>query len=396
MHAKSSSIEATVHALSQSVAGRTACGKPICGLAQGESALQAEQGSAGWVTCPACRESLTTTDFEPRSTLVVPEHHLTHARYPFVDIHNHQHASLSTEELDALVRDMDGLRLQVMVNLSGSYGATLTQRVANLCARYPNRFIVFANIDFNDLDAPDYPERVVAQYHEDIGHGARGLKLFKNFGMDLYDKEGRRIPVDDARFDELFAACGYSGTPVLIHTAEPAPFFLPVDKFNERVLELTMFPARVRDPRHYPPWQTLMNEQYRLLARHPKTNFISAHLGWLGGNLDELGRLMDRLPNMYTDIAAVLQEVARQPRHARAWFIRYQDRVLFGKDSWNVIEYHTYFRVLETADEYFDHFRRYQCSWKLYGLDLPDTVLRKIYYENALKLLPGVEDKAFR
>jgi uncharacterized protein len=395
------SASSIVHALVGNGPSNTLCGKWFSDLPVGESALGSPLGSSDWITCPVCRRHLTAhsmslEEYEPKSTLIAAEHHPTRARYPFIDIHNHLHAILSTEKLDQLVKDMDEMNLQVMVNLSGGYGETLTARVRNVSDRYARRFAVFANIDFSEVDAPDYARRAATQLQEDMRNGAQGLKIFKNFGMDLHDSKRQRIPVDDPRFDELFDTCAVLKFPVLIHTAEPQSFFDPLDRYNERWLELKTFPARARPPEHYPPWQTLLEEQHRLFSRHPNTIFINAHLGWLGGNLDELGRLMNRLPNMYTDIAAVLAELGRQPRHARDWFIQQQDRVLFGKDSWNVTEYHTYFRVLETADEYFDHYRKYHCFWKLYGLDLPDPVLRKLYYENALKILPGIDRTLFR
>jgi predicted TIM-barrel fold metal-dependent hydrolase len=132
-----------------------------------------------------------------------------------------------------------------------------------------------------------------------------------------------------------------------------------------------------------------------VFRKHKGTNFINAHLGWYGNNLAELGRLMDDMPNMYTEIGAVLAELGRQPRFARQWFIRYQSRVLFGKDSYNASEYHTYFRVLETADEYFDYYRRRHAFWQMYGLDLPDEVLKKLYYKNAARIIPGINIKDF-
>ena len=183
--------------------------------------------------------------------------------------------------------------------------------------------------------------------------------------------------------------------PVLIHTAEPASFFEPQDRFNERWLELKQFPKRARPPDQYPPWETLIAEQHRLFARHSNTIFIDAHLGWMGGNLARLGRLLDERPNVYTEIGAVLAELGRQPRFAREWFIKHQDRVLFGKDTWAPEEYHVYFRVLETADEYFDYYRKRHAFWKMYGLALPDEVLKKVYYRNALRILPSIDASAF-
>lgn len=376
----------------------TLCGKSLGNLPVGDSLIEAVKSD--WVTCPACRahliaDTMSIEDYEPKSTLVLPEFCPTCARYPFVDVHNHQNPHTDQQGLAQIVKDMDALNLQVLVNLSGGFGKTLKSGVENMKGRYPLRFIIFANIDFSGINSADYSHRVALQFKEDVSHGAQGLKVYKNFGMEFQDICGKRITVDDSRFDELFKTCARLKTPVLIHTADPKPFFDPVDKHNERWVELKTIPTRRHPPTHSPPWQTLLDEQHKLFARHPDTIFINAHLGWLGGDLDELGRLMDRLPNMYTEIGAVLAELGRQPRQARRWFIQHQDRVLFGKDGWNPVEYHTYFRVLETADEYFDYYRKAHAFWKMYGLDLPDAVLRKLYYENALRIFPSIDRSPF-
>lgn len=340
-------------------------------------------------------QTMSIEEYDPKSTLVVPEHPVKKAKYPFLDVHNHQRCPMAPDAAEKLVRDMDALHLQVMVNLSGSYGDRLKSCVETMKGRYPKRFVIFANLDFNNIDDPDYPNRVAAQLEADIKNGAQGLKFFKNFGMELKDTKGQRIHVDDPRFDKAFQVCAKYKIPVLIHTAEPRSFFQPIDKNNERWLELKQFPQRARPPEKYPSWETLMTEQWSLFARHPKTIFINAHLGWLGGDLGQLGRLMDKLPNMYTEIGAVLAELGRQPRFARDWFIQYQDRVLFGKDTWAPSEYHVYFRVLESADEYFDYYRKRHAFWKMYGLNLPDEVLRKLYYKNALRIIPGLDAAQF-
>jgi predicted TIM-barrel fold metal-dependent hydrolase len=325
---------------------------------------------------------------------VVPENPVTRARFPFIDVHSHQNLR-TPEQVDELVREMDKLNMRVMVNLSGGYGDRLKQNVDAMKSRYKDRFVVFANIDFKGLDEPGYPERAAAQLEQDFKNGAQGLKIFKNFGMDLKDSKGERIHVDDPRFDGVFQVCARNRMPVLIHTAEPAVFFQPVDKFNERWLELNQFPGRARPPDKYPSWEEIMTEQRNLFARHPKTTFINAHMGWLANDLGQLGRLLEKHPNMYVEIAAVLAELGRQPRSARTFFTKYQDRVLFGKDIWNPVEYHTYFRVLETADEYFDYYRRRHAFWQMYGLELPDEVLKKLYYKNALKMIPGLSSAGF-
>jgi predicted TIM-barrel fold metal-dependent hydrolase len=342
-------------------------------------------------------EPMNIWEYEPKSTLVVPEHIVKRAKFPFIDIHNHQPVFRGADDLDKLVKDMDALNLRVMVNLSGSYGDAFKKAYATYrTGKFKDRFALFANLTFRDLDAPDYPDRVAAQLEADIKAGAQGLKIFKNFGMDLKDSKGERIKVDDPRFDKAFQVLGANGLCCLIHTAEPKPFFDPVDKYNERWLELATLPGRRRPPDKYPPWEVLMKEQHNLFRRHKNVRFINAHLGWLGGDLAQLGKLMEEMPNMYTELGAVLAELGRQPRFARQWFIRYQDRVLMGKDTWAPEEYWTYFRVLETADEYFDYYRKRHAFWKMYGLDLPDEVLKKVYFKNALKLVPSIDPAPFR
>jgi predicted TIM-barrel fold metal-dependent hydrolase len=230
---------------------------------------------------------------------------------------------------------------------------------------------------------------------DDVKSGASGLKIYKNLGLTLKDNNGNRVPADDERLDPIWEKCAELGIPVLIHTGEPFQFWLPKDKNNERWLELKQKPNRYRDPKIYPPWEQIMEEQHNVFRKHPNTIFINAHLGWLGNDLAKLGKLMDELPNMYTEIGAVLAELGRQPRFAREWIIKYQDRVMFGKDSWNPKEYYVYFRVLETEDEYFDYYRKRHAFWKMYGLGLPDEVLKKLYYKNALRIIPGIDKSLF-
>jgi len=339
--------------------------------------------------------TMSFEDYEPKSTLVVPEHPVTRAKYPFVDVHNHQDGTMPTAELDKLVADMDALNLQVMVNLSGGAGDRLEKTVANMKGHYPKRFLVFANVDFSKIDEPDFGKKAAAQLAADVKNGATGLKIFKNLGMFVKDKSGRRVPTDDPRLDPIWDEAAALGLPVLIHTGEPVAFWQPVDRFNERWLELKQFPERRRSSAAFAPFEQTMAEQHNLFRKHPKTIFLDAHLGWLGNDLGRLGRLLDELPNVNTEVAAVLHELGRQPRAARAFLIKYQDRVLFGKDIWAPEEYWTYFRTFETADEYFPYYRKRHAFWRLYGLDLPDAVLRKIYYKNALRILPGIDKSAF-
>ncbi len=340
-------------------------------------------------------QTMSIEEYEPKSTLVVPEHHPSGAKYPFIDVHNHQDTDISAPDAARLVADMDRIHMRVMVNLSGDSGAEFEKGYRNLAGRYPGRFVVFANLDYAGLGAAGWGERAAAQLGEDVKHGARGLKIYKDLGLSVVDASGRRVAVDDPRLDPVWDKCGALGIPVLIHSGEPRSFFEPQDKFNERWLELKQFPRRARPPEKYPPFEQILGEQHHMFAKHPKTRYIDAHLGWLGGDLARLGKLFDELPNVYTEIGAVLAELGRQPRAAREWFVKYQDRVLFGKDTWAADEYLVYFRVLETDDEYFDYYRKRHAFWKMYGLALPDEVLKKLYYKNALRVIPGIDSSPF-
>jgi predicted TIM-barrel fold metal-dependent hydrolase len=340
---------------------------------------------------------MSIEDYSPRSTLVVPEHPVHRARYPFVEVHSHQWGmgDWTAGRLDSLIVDMDSLNLGVMVNLSGGSGEHLRAAVDRIARHYPGRILLFANISFDGIDDADWGSRTAEKLEQDVRSGAVGLKIFKNLGFTVTDSTGRRVPVDDPRIDPVWAKCGELGIPVLIHTAEPSPLFEPHDRFNERWLELKQRPERHRPPDRYPSWEQMISEQHNVFRRHPETVFINAHLGWLGNDLDRLGRLFDELPNVYTETGAVLAELGRQPRQARAFLIKYKDRVLFGKDAWAPSEYPVYFRTFETADEYFDYYRKRHAHWKMYGLDLPDDVLRHIYFENALRIIPGIDRSLF-
>ena len=334
----------------------------------------------------------TIEEYQPKSTLVTPEHKVERAKYPFVDIHSH-HWNPTAEHVDQVVKEMDTINLRVLVNLSGGTGEELKRTLAVMKGRYPNRFVVFANLSYDDLNRPGYGKRAAARLEQDVKNGAQGLKIFKNYGMDLKYANGERVHVDDPEFDAVWEKCAELKIPVLIHIAEPSAFFDPRDYRNERWEELREFPQRARPPSKYPPFEMLMAERNRMFARHPRTNFIAAHLAFHGNDLERLGKLFDANPNVYVDIAAVLAELGRQPYSAHDFLVKYQDRVLMGKDIYDVNEYKWYFRALETRDEYFEYYRRRHAFWRIYGFQVPDEVLKKIYYENALKLVPGLENQ---
>ncbi len=331
------------------------------------------------------------TDYKPASQLVVPQHPTPRAKFPVIDIHSHHRTPIAPERLAQVVKDMDALNLRVLVNLSGGWGEKLREGLAVLRdSPHADRMVLFANVDFSQPVGPGFGKRAAAQLEADIQAGALGLKIFKELGLRVLKADGTRLHLDDPELDPIWETCARLGVPVLIHTAEPAPFFDPIDFRNERWLEQALFPdRRYQDPK-FPRFEELIAERDRMFERHPKTTFIGAHMLYHSNDLARLGRLLDRLPNVYPEMAAVLAEYGRQPRTAHDFFVKYQDRVLFGKDSFQPDEFPYYWRTLETADEYFDYYRDYHAFWKLYGLALPDEVLKKLYYKNALKLVKGL------
>ena len=334
--------------------------------------------------------ALTVEEYTPRSTLVVDDHPVPRAKYPVIDVHSH-HRSPPQSRWAEIVSEMDALNLQVLVNLSGGSGSGLQRGITTITdSPAPDRMVFFANLNFGRGVYPGFGEDAAAQLEEDVAAGAVGLKFFKNFGIDVRDQDGQRVPVDHPELDPVFEMCARLDIPVLIHVGEPSEFYQPVDQFNERWLELTLLPNRRMPASRYPSFDEMMAERDRLFAKHPNTRFIAAHFGWHANDLVRLGKLLDRLPNVYAETAAILYELGRQPRAARQFFIDYQDRVLFGKDTYRAEEFPYYWRTFETSDEYFDYYRHYHAFWKLYGMDLPDDVLRKVYYANALKVVPGI------
>ncbi|MBU2491181.1 MAG: amidohydrolase [Bacteroidetes bacterium] len=356
-------------------------------------------------------QEITFEEYDPASSLVVPENIRPQAKYPFIDVHNHQWR-IPTQDLKLLALQMDSLNMAVMVNLSGrgfkrimnpdstfSFSMNqleyLEESIKSIAEQIPGRVVTFTNIDFNGIGEEGWIEREIENLEKAVAYGANGLKIYKNLGMDITDASGKRVAVDDFRLDPIWTKCGELGIPVLIHSADPPQFWQPHDNNNERWLELKEKPNRKRDPQKDASWEKIINEQHNIFRKHPGTNFINAHLGWYGNNLAALGKLFDELPNMYTEIGAVIAELGRQPRYAKEFLTKYQDRVMFGKDTWTPNEYPLYFRVLETDDDYIKYFRRRHAFWRLYGLDLSDEVLKKIYYKNALKIIPGIDKTAF-
>ncbi|TJY34084.1 amidohydrolase family protein [Pontimicrobium aquaticum] len=339
-------------------------------------------------------QEMSFEEYNPKSTLVVPGDSIFKAKFPFIDVHGHQYR-MPTQDLTPVVADMDKLNMGIMVNLSGRTGDDLVKSVKNIADNFPNRFVVFANINFEGAGSEGWTEKMVVQLEQDVKNGARGLKVYKSLGLRNKDAQGNRLAINDKRLDPIWAKCGELGIPVLIHSADPASFWDEFDGDNERWLELKTHPRRKRTDTDPAPFQQIMNEQYNVFKKHPNTTFISAHMSWLANDLGRLGKLLDEMPNMNVGIGAIIAELGRQPRFAKAFITKYQDRVLFGKDSWKPEEFPTYFRVLESADEYFPYHKKYHAFWAMYGLDLDDEVLKKVYYKNALRIVPGLDKSLF-
>ena len=335
---------------------------------------------------------VTLEEYTPRSSAVVPGKPLERAKFPFIDFHGHQNNMMSAAQMDKLIGEMDALNLKVMINLSGGYGAKFRDGAKNVMSMQPKRFALFCNLDLTKLDDPDYSPRAAQTLEEDIQAGCVGLKFFKNFGWTTNDAKGR-VAANDPRFDASFRVCAKYKIPVLIHTGDPKQFWEPVDKTNERYLELMELPRR--RVTKGPSWQELIDEAYALFRKHKDVTFVHPHLGWLGGDLGQIGKLMAEMPNYYVDFAAVISELGRTPRASKEFITKYQDRVLMGKDSWAPKEFTTYFRTLETTDDYFPYHNKRHAFWRMYGMGLDDAVLKKVYYKNALRLLPKVDPSPF-
>ena len=339
-------------------------------------------------------QEMNFEEYNPTSTLVVPGKEISKAKFPFIDVHSHQF-KMDTQDLSELIRDMDEMNMAIMVNLSGGSGDKIKNMLANVNKHYPNRFVVFANVDFDGVGGEDWTENAVKQLEIDVARGAKGLKIYKSLGLRNKDVDGKRLAIDDERLDPIWAKCGELNIPVLIHAADPKSFWDPMDEKNERWLELKTRPNRKRSATNPAPWEQIIAEQHHVFKKHPNTKFINAHMGWFANDLGKLGELLEEMPNMYVGIGAIIAELGRQPRNAHAFFVKYQDRILFGKDSWQPKEFPTYFRVLESSDEYFPYYKKYHAFWAMYGLDLPDEVLQKVYYKNALKLIPSLDTSLF-
>lgn len=329
-------------------------------------------------------------DYRPRSTLVAPARSIQKSKYPSIDFHGHPTGGLlSAEGLNQLADHLDAINVRVIVAANNASGESLKRQVAtaNGSSRMKDRVRFLAGIDFHGVGEAGWAEKAVAQLESDVAAGAVGVgEIGKDLGLSIKKADGTRLAIDDPALDPVWAACARLKLPVFIHTADPQEFWQPIDEKNERWLELALFPGRRYPADTYPSFETLTSERDNMLGRHRQTTFVVAHMGWHANDLGRLARMLEAMPHVNVEVGAVLYDIGRQPRVARDFFVRFQDRILFGKDSFQPEEYPYYWRVFETRDDYFDYYRGYHAFWKLYGIDLPDDVLRKVYFGNALRV----------
>jgi predicted TIM-barrel fold metal-dependent hydrolase len=331
--------------------------------------------------------TLPLSDFQPKSMLISDEHHVERARFPVIDYHNH----LDSLEPHHVLRVMDACGIEKIVNITMKIGHEALQMIDTFHAADPKRFFTIGWMDWSDVTDPAFVTRTLQRLETLVERGAVGIKFWKDLGLSVRDAKGELLRVDDERLAPIFDRAAELGIPVMFHTADPDAFFLPIDARNERYEELAAHPDWGFDGSRYSK-QELLDQRDRVIARHPKTTFVAAHVAESGENLSRVNMLLETYPNVYIDISARASELGRQPYSARELFLKFPDRILFGSDLLpEESMYRLYFRFLETADEYFEypsHASR-QGRWNIYGLHLPDDVLRKIYRENALRLLPS-------
>jgi predicted TIM-barrel fold metal-dependent hydrolase len=357
------------------------------------------------------KEVLPLEQYQPKSTLHAPETKVARAAHPVIDFHTHiTHSgglegpgklrfSATAEECLAV---MDRKNIRTMVDLTGGYGENLQEAIDKLQSAHPERFLVFTEPAWSKAAQPDYPRLqadLIADAHR---RGAKGLKILKTLGLYLRENvtTGPLVRIDDRRFDPMWEAAGSLGMPVAIHTSDPEAFFLPIDRFNERWEELHAHPDWSFYGKDFPSNRDLQEARRVVMRRHPRTQFVCLHVAD-AENLAYVSECMDAHPNMHVEIAARIGELGRQPRAARRFIEKYQDRVLFGTDAapkgtqtpqqlFTDALYEIYYRFLETEDEYFDYAPSPvppQGRWRIYGLGLPDGVLQKLYSGNAARLL---------
>jgi predicted TIM-barrel fold metal-dependent hydrolase len=329
--------------------------------------------------------SLPLSEFQPRSMLKGVQHSIEKPRFPVIDYHNH----LDALEPRDVLRVMDACGIERIVNITMQTGAAALNMIDKFHSADAKRFATIGWMDWSGVERQDFVSVTCDRLERLVERGAQGIKFWKDLGLSVRDAEGSLLRIDDEKLAPIFDKAAELGIPVMFHTADPDAFFLPIDAHNERYEELAAHPDWGFHGSHYSKHE-LLDQRDRVIARHPRTTFVAAHVAESGENLARASSLLETYPNVLIDISARASELGRQPFSARKFFLQFPDRILFGADLLPEEQmYRLYFRFLETEDEYFEypsHASR-QGRWNIYGLNLPDDVLRKVYRENALRLL---------
>lgn len=364
-------------------------------------------------------------EFEPKSMLIVEQNPVSRAKYPVIDMHTHvaraftrtpepdeQLQGSAAERFDQIVTWMDEINLKTLVNLTGGTGEELDRTINEMTSTHDGRLVTCTVPSYGRLNEPDYPKWQADELARAKEKGAMGLKISKTLGLYLHEggfqeserepgQEGPLVKFDDPRFDPMWQAAGELNMPVFVHTGDPDAFFLPIDRFNERWEELGNHPDWSFYGDQFPSKAEVLDARNRVIEKFPKTTFVGLHVANHPENLDEVSEWLDRYPNLNVEIGARLGELGRQPRRSRKFFEDYQDRIMYGTDAspngrstpqqdLTREMFQCYFRFLETLDEYFDYSPAPtppQGRWKIYGIGLPDDILRKVYHNNAARLL---------
>jgi predicted TIM-barrel fold metal-dependent hydrolase len=365
----------------------------LAALGYAQTSQAGPSGGIGYQASPDAsqKKTLLLKDFHPVPMLHSSVHKVDRAKFYVIDVHNHVNDAQGIDEPmppARVVEIMDKTNVRTVVILTGMWGEKLQRVIDTMVKPYPGRFMVFTQIDWSKIDDPNFSQKMVEQIDDAVSRGARGLKVLKDLGLGVRDKSGKLITVDDARLDPIWAECGRLGIPVSIHVSDPEAFFHPIDNTNERYEELIEHPDWSFAASQFPSKVSILEARDRVIARHPDTTFVALHVANWPENLDYVSQELDRYPNMMVEFGAREAELGRQPRRAREFFLKYQDRIMFGTDNGMDEEmYRNHFRWLETADEYFDYWGYPgQGRWEIYGMDLPGEVLEKVYHLNAERI----------
>ena len=329
-------------------------------------------------------DKLLLNNFRPKSIYKVPITNIEKAKYPIIDMHSHPYAE-TPGQIDQWVKNMDAAGIEKTIVLTYAYGAKFDSISAEY-SRYPGRFELWCGFDYTGYDKPGFGENAVKELERCFNAGAKGIGELGDKGKGLFycDPPAYGMHIDDKRMDPLLEKCGELGMPINIHVGEPQWFYEAMDSTNDGLMNAYSWRLDNQEGLNL---KEILKTLENALAKHPNTTFIACHLANCNHDLEMLGKMLDKLPNLYADISARYAENAPVPRYTAKFFEKYQDRLLYGTDmGFDLSMYKVTFRILETADEHFYETELFDYHWPLYGLDLKDEVLKKLYRENAVKL----------